>query len=76
MADAMITLKLVRSNGSPIAGVQDTWTVSVPTLADAHSHLALYSDSERDVTAYATGPQGEWLGSGLAGSGTVHSNWA
>jgi hypothetical protein len=71
----MITLKLVRANGSPIAGVQDTWTVSVPTLTEADNHLAMYRDSERAVTAYATGAEGEWLGSGRAGSGTVRTNW-
>jgi len=74
MADT-ITLKMVRANSSLIAGVHDTWTVSVPTLAEAHRTLAGYCNSKVDVTAYATGPNGEWLGSGVAGCGVVHSDW-
>lgn len=82
MTNAAAALALhLRRAGTEIAGVDETWTVTVPDTAAADSHLALYRDDERTVTATLyqlhTGGQGsEWVGTGRAGQGTVNIGWA
>lgn len=70
----MMTLRVVRT--SPTSPSSPAHEVSVPDRAAAHAHLAYYRDDADTITAYLTGPDGSWHGSGIAGGGTVRSDWA
>lgn len=74
------TLHLRRA-GTEIAGVDETWAVTVPDRLAAISHLSLHKDEQRTVTAtlYRHDTEEgapEWYGTGRAGQGTVNHNFA
>jgi hypothetical protein len=73
-ANFLLVMSFVRA-GTEIAGVDETWVITVPSELEAARTLALYRDDTRGVTVSVEQGNGKWIGTGRAGGGSVNVGW-
>jgi hypothetical protein len=64
-----------RRAGTEIAGVDETWVITVPSELEAARTLALHRDEQQYVTVSVEQGNGTWVGVGRAGLGSVNVGW-